>query len=102
MEAWRKFKGDTWKNKIDVKEFILDNYTLYEGDSSFLCDISEKTKNYILEKGTNLKYGARPLRRAIQRYIEDEISEMILRGVVHDGQNISIDLIDENLKFNVN
>ena len=44
MEAWRNFKGDTWKNKIDVKEFILDNYTLYEGDSSFLSDISEKTK----------------------------------------------------------
>lgn len=44
MEAWRKFKGDTWKNKIDVKEFILDNYTLYEGDSSFLETISDKTK----------------------------------------------------------
>ncbi len=44
MEAWRNFKGDTWKNKIDVKEFILDNYTLYEGDGSFLSDISEKTK----------------------------------------------------------
>ena len=48
-------------------------------------------KNFVLEKGTNLKFGARPLRRAIQRYIEDEISEKILRSEVIDGQTIKID-----------
>ena len=55
-----------------------------------------------LEKGTNLKFGARPLRRAIQRYVEDEISEMILRNEVHEGQNITVNLENENLKFDVN
>ena len=52
-----------------------------------------------MEKGTDLKYGARPLRRAIQRYIEDEISEMILRGQISNGQNVNIILEDEKLKF---
>ena len=57
---------------------------------------------FILEKGTNLKFGARPLRRAIQRYVEDEISEMILRNEVHEGQNITVNFENENLKFDVN
>ena len=49
-----------------------------------------------------MKFGARPLRRAIQRYVEDEISEMILRGTVHEGQNITVNFKDEHLKFDVN
>ena len=44
----------------------------------------------LLEKGTDLKYGARPLRRAIQKYIEDELSEKILRQQLKNGQNIEV------------
>ena len=40
-------------------------------------NISLNAKKYILSKGTDLKYGARPLRRAIQRYVEDEIAEKL-------------------------
>ena len=43
MDNWRNFKGENWKNKIDVKQFILDNYTLYEGDDKFLEGKTEKT-----------------------------------------------------------
>ena len=35
MEQYEGFKGDKWKNEIDVKQFILDNYTEYTGDDSF-------------------------------------------------------------------
>ena len=61
--------------------------------------LSNEAKEFILEKGTDLKYGARPLRRAIQRYIEDEISEKILRGQIVNGQNVNIILEDNKLKF---
>lgn len=44
MEAWRNFKGQIWKNEINVKDFILENYKLYEGDDSFLQGITEKTR----------------------------------------------------------
>ena len=63
-------------------------------------NISKEAKEYILEKGTNLKFGARPLRRAIQRYIEDEISEKILKGEISNGQKISIEKKDDYLVFN--
>ena len=39
--------------------------------------LAEKAKEFIISKGTDLKFGARPLRRAIQRYVEDEISDKI-------------------------
>ena len=68
-------------------------------DISF--EISSEAKQFILEKGTNIKFGARPLRRAIQRYIEDEISEMILRSEIVDGQTIKVDLKDDVLSFDV-
>ena len=70
-------------------------------DKDIKMTLTENAKNFILEKGTNIKFGARPLRRAIQRYIEDELSEMILKSELLDGQNVQIDLVDENLKFEV-
>ena len=68
-------------------------------DISF--EISDSAKQFILDKGTNIKFGARPLRRAIQRYVEDEISEMILRSEVVDGQTIKVDLKNDVLTFDV-
>ncbi len=43
MDYYRNFKGENWKNKIDLEDFIINNYTLYEGDDSFLEGITEKT-----------------------------------------------------------
>ena len=68
-------------------------------DISF--EISDSAKQFILNKGTNIKFGARPLRRAIQRYVEDEISDMILRSEVVDGQTINVDFKNDKLTFDV-
>ena len=46
-------------------------------DKNIIMNVTKEAKNWLLEKGTDLKYGARPLRRAIQRYVEDELSDMI-------------------------
>ncbi len=70
---------------------------LQEKDISMI--VSDNAKHFILEKGTNIKFGARPLRRAIQRYIEDEISEKILKGEIVNGQTINIDLKNNELTF---
>ena len=70
-------------------------------DKNMTLEISDEAKNFILEKGTNLKFGARPLRRAIQRYIEDEIAEKVLRGEIHEGQNIVVNFENDNLKWDI-
>ena len=60
-------------------------------------------KNYLLEKGTDVKYGARPLRRAVQRYIEDELVDMILRGDLQNGEQVeaTMDKEKNKVKFTV-
>lgn len=61
--------------------------------------LTDEAKNYVLSKGTDLKYGARPLRRAIQRYVEDELSDMILRAELVNGQKVLVDYNKENDKL---
>ena len=49
MEEWKNFKGEVWKKEINVSDFILNNYTEYIGDSSFLEGVSDKT-NILMKK----------------------------------------------------
>ena len=53
MNAWNEFKGENWKKEINVEDFILNNYTEYLGDESFLKGISNKTKK-VLNKVSKL------------------------------------------------
>ena len=72
-------------------------------DKNITMSVSKDTKVFLMHKGTDLKFGARPLRRAIQRYLEDEISERILRSEIKNGENINIDFDKSNnlLTFSV-
>lgn len=49
-------------------------------------ELTDAAIKFLLKVGTDIKYGARPLRRAIQRYLEDELSDMILKGELKNGQ----------------
>ena len=66
-------------------------------------EVSINAKKWLLDKGTDIKYGARPLRRAIQRYLEDELSDMILRSELLNGQTVLIDVdtVNNKLKYTV-
>ena len=86
---------------LQIVDLMLKDTKNALNDKNMLLEVSDSAKSFILEKGTNLKFGARPLRRAIQRYIEDEISEKILRGEINDGQTILVDFDNDNLVFNV-
>ena len=61
--------------------------------------IRESAKKFIVEKGTDKKYGARPLRRAIQTHLEDKLAEAILSGEVLPGTNVAVGVSKEELKF---
>ena len=71
-------------------------------DRDISLTLSQSAKDFLLAKGTNMKYGARPLRRAIQRYLEDELSDRILKGELKDGQKVSVDCTDNvQLSFKI-
>ncbi len=54
-------------------------------------DLTEKAKDFLAEKGYDPSYGARPLNRAIQKYLEDQVAEEILKGELAEGDTIMAD-----------
>ncbi|MDO7136643.1 MULTISPECIES: ATP-dependent Clp protease ATP-binding subunit [Algibacter] len=74
---------------IDIElEKLLDRIKLL----GYNLTITETAKDYIADKGFDKQYGARPLKRAIQKYVEDALAEEIVASHLQDGDNIKIDL----------
>lgn len=84
---------------IEIIDLLLKNTEAALANKEMKLEISKEAKIHLLDKGTDLKYGARPLRRAIQRYIEDEISEMILKSEISEYQTIKVDMEGDKLIF---
>ena len=93
------FKALTNTELLQIVDLMLQNTNKALQDKDIIMNISDSAKNFLLEKGTDLKYGARPLRRAIQRYVEDELSDLILRSDLKNGQTVNIDCINNELSF---
>lgn len=68
-------------------------------DMGFTIEISNDAKEFIASKGYDVQFGARPLRRAIQKYLEDEMAEMIIRTSVIEGDSIFVEFDKENQKI---
>ena len=117
LEALRELFRPEFLNRVDeivvfdslnkeelmqIVELMLEDTQKALDNKDITLNVSKEAKEYILEKGTDIKYGARPLRRAIQKHIEDELSEMILKGELSDGKTVEVDLTEDNtLKFDV-
>jgi ATP-dependent Clp protease ATP-binding subunit ClpC len=70
-------------------------------DLGYQLTLSDEAKDYIVDKGFDKEYGARPLKRAIQKYIEDTLAEEIVTSQVQDGDIIFMDFDKENDKLAV-
>ncbi|MEK0441696.1 MAG: hypothetical protein RL403_674, partial [Bacteroidota bacterium] len=64
-------------------------------DLGYKIELTEKAKDFLANKGYDQQYGARPLNRAIQKYLEDAIAEEILKGDLSEGDVIIADYVDE-------
>mgnify|MGYP004530558731 FL=1 len=95
------FDSLTKEQLLEIVDLLLRSTFESLANKDITLSVSKSAKQFILDKGTDLKYGARPLRRAIQKYIEDEISEMILRGEVLPLQTLTVDCKDNKLTFKV-
>ena len=70
-------------------------------DLGYELNLSEKAKDYIADKGFDKQYGARPLKRAIQKYIEDALAEEIINSHVTEGDIIYMDLDDNTNELTI-
>ena len=88
---------------LEIVDLMVADTQKVLNDRNIGLILTNEAKDYVLSKGTDLKYGARPLRRAIQRYIEDELSDMILKKELVNGQKalVEYDKNNDKLKFQV-
>ena len=81
---------------IDIE---LAGFLIRIAELGYTLNISDEAKTFIAEKGYDAQYGARPLKRAIQKYLEDELAELILSDAVSIGDTIIVDYDKENDKI---
>ncbi len=69
-------------------------------DRKIVLKLDDKAREWLGEKGYDPAYGARPLKRAIQKYVQDPLAEMILEGKVHDGETVKVTANKDGLVIN--
>jgi len=82
-----------------IVELELRNVANRLKDQDLTFDFTVAAKKLLIEKGYDEKYGARPLRRAIERHLEDPLAEAILGGEIKSGELIRVDVKDHQLSF---
>ena len=95
------FKPLTKEELLQIVDLLLAKTQEALNSKEIKLELNNEAKEYIVSKGTDLKYGARPLRRAIQKLVEDEIAEMILKGEVSSSQTVYGYIENNELKFKV-
>ena len=97
------FESLSQEQLLQIVNLMLADTQKVLNDRNINLIINDDVKKYLLEKGTDVKYGARPLRRAVQRYVEDELADMILRGDLENGKTVDMTMnTEENkIKFTV-
>ena len=91
--------------KVHIEQIIdIELKGLYERVETlkYKLVITEAAKNFIADKGFDPQFGARPLKRAIQKYLEDEMAEAIIGNDINEGDTITIDLDETKEKIVVN
>jgi len=68
-------------------------------DRKIVIDLGEDARNWLADKGYDPAYGARPLKRVIQKYLQDPLAEKILGGEITDGQTIQVSAGSDRLLF---
>ncbi|KXU36007.1 NDP-hexose 4-ketoreductase [Cephaloticoccus primus] len=84
---------------VKIVEIELEKFSKRLVDRSIKIEFSAAAKELLIEKGYDEKYGARPLRRAIEHSLEDPLAEAILRGEIKDGGRVTVDSDGERLLF---
>ena len=97
------FDSLTSEQLLQIVDLMVSDTQKVLNDRNIGLMLTDEAKKYVLTKGTDLKYGARPLRRAIQRYVEDELSDMILKSELTNGKKVLVDYDKEQdkLVFNI-
>lgn len=93
------FNALTKKELVQIVDIMLNDVSKRLLDLGIHMQVSENAKMEIIKEGSDFAYGARPLKRAIQKLVEDEIAERLLQGAFKDGDTIIVDAQVGKLSF---
>lgn len=89
------FKPLEQKDLRQIVDILLKDLTKRLGEKGVALDWTTAADDVLVEEGTDFAYGARPLKRAIQKLVEDPIAEMLLSNSVKEGNTIHVDSLDK-------
>ena len=95
------FDSLTENELIQIVDIMLADTSKALADKNISLIVSDEAKKYLMKKGTDLKYGARPLRRMIQNKIEDNLAEEILAEKVKQGDKVTVSYKNKSVTFSV-
>jgi len=96
------FEPLKYEHMLKIVELQLKGVSKMMAEQSYGLEVSEMAEKEIVRSGFDPVYGARPLRRAIQRLLENPVSELIIAGKVKEGDVVVVDFDGEKLTFEVN
>lgn len=93
------FRTMTKPDLIQILDLEISKVVNRLKGKNLQLELDEAAKDFLVEKGYDPQYGARPMRRAVERYLEDPLAEEILRGHLHEGEPIKVSSDKEKLTF---
>jgi ATP-dependent Clp protease ATP-binding subunit ClpC len=93
------FRSLTKPDLIQILDLEINKVVQRLKGKNIQLNWDEKAKDLLVEKGYDPTYGARPMRRAVERYLEDPLAEEILKGNLHDNDPIQVSVSNDKLTF---
>jgi len=84
---------------VGIVDIELERFAKRVAENGYIVEIPQNVKDFIVEKGLDKKYGARPIRRAIQKYLEDEIAAFIIENSIEKNSVLTLDYDPDNDKM---
>jgi ATP-dependent Clp protease ATP-binding subunit ClpC len=93
------FRSLTKPDLIEILDLEITKVMQRLKARNIALNLDDKAKEFLVSKGYDPQYGARPMRRAVERSLEDPLAEEILRGALHDGEPIQVTVENDKLVF---
>ena len=93
------FRSFTKPDLIQILDLEIEKVLQRLRHKNIKVELDDKAKEFLVEKGYNPDFGARPMRRAVERYLEDPLAEEILKGGLHEGEPIQVTCEGDKLVF---
>ncbi len=95
------FRSLSEKQLVDITKLLLDRLARRLHAQQIEVEFSDEAVRLLAREGYDPEYGARPLRRTIQRRVENELSRMVLAGTIQPGGKVMVDVVDDELRFDI-